>query len=89
MSFYFLLLAPAVLLGGVHMIEHRGNPVRFALILTMLFIFFGVILIQAVMDLFEIGRRHYAEHKQSFVETVGAKDFIQELGKNVKDKTDQ
>lgn len=88
-SFYFLLAAPVVLLGGVHMVQYRDQPLRFALILALLFVFFGVILIQAIMDLFEISRRHYAEYKQSFVETLGAQDFIHELGKRVKDKTDQ
>ncbi len=88
-SFYFLLAAPIVLLGGVHMVQYRDQPLRFALILALLFVFFGVILIQAIMDLFEISRRHYAERKQSFVETLGEQDFIQELGKRVKDKTDQ
>ncbi len=88
-SFYFLLAVPLVLLGGVHMIQYRDQPLRFALILALLFVFFGVILIQAIIDLFEISRRHYVERKQSFVETLGEQDFIHELGKRVKDKTDQ
>lgn len=86
-SFYFLLAIPLVLILGVHMIEFRENPVRFLLVLSLLFLFFGIVALRAVADLFDIARRHVRE--KPFQETLGDADFISELGNRVREERDR
>ncbi len=83
-SFYFLLAIPVVMVLGAQMFRFEDNPARFALILSLIFIFFGVVLLRAVMDLFEISRRSLREHRNAWVETLGDAGFIEELGDRVR-----
>ncbi len=83
-SFYLLLLIPLVLVLGAQMFNPNISPTRFAFVLTLLFIFFGVVIVRAVMDIFEITRDRLHEHRQSFQDTLGAQEFVSELGDRVR-----
>ena len=85
-SFYFLLAIPVVLLLGAQMFRFEDNPARFALVLSLTFVFFGIVLLRAVMDLFEISRRSLREHRNTWAETLGEAEFIQELGGRVREE---
>ncbi len=84
-SFYFLLATPLVLLLAAHMLQYRDNPKRFALVLALLFVFFGVLLIRALMDLLDITRRRLREERKSFQETLGDREFLDQLGNRLDD----
>lgn len=85
-SFYLLLAMPVVLLLGVQMLRHREDPRRFALILALLFIFFGILVYRALMDVLEIGRKNLAEQRRTYKETLGAEEFVSKLGNRVDEK---
>lgn len=78
-SFYLLLLTPVVLLLGARMAQYRDQPWHFAGMLTLLFLFCGAVLFLAVLDIFDIGRRHLREHHAAFRETLGEEAFYKEL----------
>lgn len=82
-SFYLLLATPLVLLLGAHMFDHQDSPLRFAVVLSTLFLFVGVLLLQALLDTMHILRHSYQEHRQSYLETLGDNEFAQKLGKRV------
>jgi hypothetical protein len=82
-SFYMLLAIPVVLLLGLPLFRN-ATPARFAMALSILFIFFGIVLIRAIMDIFEITRRHYREHRAAYAETVGDAGFVADLGARVR-----
>jgi len=82
-SFYLMFTIPIVLLLGVHMFQYRDNPRRFALILTLMFVFLAVLLLRAIMDVLEICRRQLTGRQSSYRETLGAKDFMRELGNRI------
>lgn len=73
-SFYMLLSIPVVLVLCVHFFREPENPRRLALGLTVLIVFLGIVGMRAVMDLFEIGRKHWIEHRSSFRELMRAQD---------------
>ena len=83
-SFYMLLSVPVVLVLGARLFEYRQDIGRFRAALTVLLLFFLVISIQAVHDLFSITRRHFHEHRAAYLETLGDREFIGELGQRVK-----
>lgn len=85
-SFYLMFTIPVVLLLGLHMFQYRDNPRRFALILTLMFVFLGILLLRAIMDVFEICRRQLTGRQNSFRETLGAQDFMRELGNHLSQK---
>ncbi|HNR29847.1 MAG TPA: hypothetical protein PKI11_03060, partial [Candidatus Hydrogenedentes bacterium] len=62
------------------------NPRRFALVLSLLFLFFGVLLVRAVMDLFEIARRRLRDERDSFRETLGEKSFTDALSRRIRER---
>jgi uncharacterized membrane protein YesL len=67
MSFYLLLSIPVVLLLAYGMFLSRNSPGQFAFYLSLLFLFFFVILHRALIDFVEIVRRHFREHESIFV----------------------
>ncbi len=85
-SFYLLLAVPVVLYLGADMFRHPDDPYRFALGLGMLFIFFGVLLLRAVLDIFEIVRKRMHAENDNWRKTLGEQDFINELGDRVKNQ---
>jgi uncharacterized membrane protein len=82
-SFYLLLATPLVLLLGTQLAEYRDEPKRFVFVLGLMLLFFGVVFLRAVMDVFEILRRRHAEERKGFVETLGEAEFVEELGSRV------
>lgn len=78
-SFYMLLITPVVLLLGVKMAEYRDEPWHFAGMLTLLFLFCGAVLWLAVLDIFEISRRHIRAHRDAFRETIADENLYKEL----------
>lgn len=78
-SFYLLLSIPVVLLLALHLFESVGDPRRLALGLSLLFLFLGVLLIRAILDILSLIRRLVSEHRQSFRETLGDEAFLEEL----------
>lgn len=82
-SFYLLLLTTVVLLLGLRMAQYRDEPLYFAGMLTLLFVFCGVVLFLAVLDIFEISRRSLREHHNAFRETLGQEDFYRDLSTRV------
>jgi len=79
MSFYMLLLTPLVLALGAHMFRHQDDPFRFASVLALLFVFFGVVSVRAVKDVFQISRRRLDVARQNWAETLGEPDFLETL----------
>ncbi len=86
LSFYLLLAVPIVMLLGLQMAFSLDNPRRFALVLSLLFLFFGVLLVRAVMDLFEIARRRLRDERDSFRETLGEKSFTDALSRRIRER---
>lgn len=78
-SFYMLVLMPVVLMLGLQMAELRDQPWRFAGVLTLLFLFCGVVLCLAVADIFRGIRIHLREHHAAFRDTLGDEEFFKEL----------
>jgi hypothetical protein len=84
LSFYLLLLVPLVMLLGVHIADYRNSPLRFATMLGLMFVFFWLITIRAFNDLFGMIRKHRAEKRNLYLETIGDKAFVESLGAKVK-----
>ncbi len=86
LSFYLLLAIPLVMLLGLHLLLDRSDPKRMALGLTLFVVFFGVLMLRAIMDIFDIGRRRLREQRTSFRETIGETAFTEELGRRVREE---
>ena len=84
LSFYLLLLIPMVLLLGVHIADYQGTPQRFITILVLLLVFFGLITVRAFNDLFALYRKHRQERRTAYLDTIGNRDFVETLGKQVR-----
>jgi hypothetical protein len=82
MSFYLLVSIPVVLLLAVHLLRSLEDPRRFVFGLSVLFIFLGVVLMGAFLDMFSIIRRGLAERNRSYKETLGDDEFLEELRAN-------
>lgn len=83
-SFYLLLATPIVMLLGLQMITAWDNPKRVALVLSLMFAFFGIVMLRGVMDMFEIARRRFREDRDAFRDTLGNRAFTRELGRRNK-----
>jgi len=79
-SFYMLLTMPLVLMLALPLLVKERRAAYFATILTLLFVFFGIVLLRAVMDIFEISRKQLSEHRRNFQSTLGEDDFMHALG---------
>ena len=78
-SFYLLLSIPVVLLLAVHLFRPTDDPKRFVLGLSLLFVFLGVILIGAFLDMFAIIRRGISDKHRTYKETLGDDEFLAEI----------
>ncbi len=85
-SFYLLFAIPLVMLLGLHMVFFVDNPRRFAFILSLMIVFFGVVVFLALLDVAEIARKNLAGKRDMFRETLGDASFIHELGRRVNDE---
>ncbi len=83
-SFYLLLLIPVVLLLGAHIGTYRQSPLRFAGLLSLMLVFFGVVVARAVNDLFALCRKHLREKRAVYQETIGDPEFAETLGARVR-----
>lgn len=79
-SFYMLLTMPLVLMLALPLLMKQHRAAYFATILTLLFVFFGVVLLRAVMDIFEISRKQLSEDRRNFQNTLGEDGFMHALG---------
>jgi hypothetical protein len=78
-SFYLLLLIPFILLLSLHTLLEPQAPSRIAFGLSCLFLFFGLALLRALIDLLEILRAHLRETRLSYQETLGEDEFVSKL----------
>ena len=80
----FLMFAMIVaLILGAQIGYVRDDPKRFAFVLSLLFIFFMVVIARAVVDFFEVIREHLREREGLFRETFTKDGFSEELGRRV------
>lgn len=84
LSFYLLLLIPVVLLLGAHMGAYRHAPKRFAFLLTLLLVFFWLVISWALTDFFKLWRKHCRAKRTVWMETIGDQDFARRLGDEVR-----
>ncbi len=78
-SFYMLLAFPVVLLFGARMMDPAISPARFALILSLVFLFLGVVVFRAIKDGMQIMRHALREQSDSFKHTLGEPEFLEQL----------
>lgn len=78
-SFYLLLIIPLVMMLSLHAFLDLSHPQRFALVLICLFLFFGIAILLAIVDLFELVQFHLRETRASFLETLGDEAFVSAL----------
>ncbi len=83
MSFYLLLAMPFALMFAVGLLD-RTDIRQFAIGLCLLFLFFGIVMIRAVSDIFDITRELLRARRASFRDTLGEPDFAAALGERVK-----
>lgn len=83
LSFYLLLLIPVVLLLGAHLVEYQGSLFRFTTIFILMLLFFWILIVRAFNDLFGLYRKHRFEKRAVYLDTIGNRDFVESLGKQV------
>jgi hypothetical protein len=89
MSFYLLLAIVVVMTLGTQLVYFREDPKQFALYLSLMLLFFFVVAFRAVLDFFDIVRRHLHEQRDVYRNTLGDEDFAAELGRRVSEGRDQ
>lgn len=87
-SFWLLLAILAVVVLGVQIVYARDNPKQFAFYLSLLFVFFLVVIARALWDALEIARDHFRDREAVFRSTLGDSTFVRELGERVHSKQD-
>jgi len=81
-SFYMLLAMPVVLALGAHMFRYQDDPLRFASILALQFVFFGIVAGRAIKDMFQISRKRLSVARRDWEETLGEARFQDKLRAN-------
>ena len=71
MSFYLLAAILVFVLLGSQFGYVRNDPKRFGFFLIIHFVFFFFVLVRAIIDFFEIAKRHFSERHQLFGQTLG------------------
>ena len=82
-SFYLLLAMVVMLVLGGQIVYVKDNPKQFAIFLSLYFLFFFVLIYRAVLDAFDIARRHFRKRESLFKETFVADGFAERLGNRV------
>ena len=85
-SVYLILAMFAVVLLGAQIAFVRDDPKRFALFLSLNFIFFFVVMYRAIVDALEIFRRHFRARENLYQETIGEESFVSELGRRTSEE---
>ena|GEM_PF-2191223 len=88
-SFYLLLLIPLVLVLGAHIFQAPISPRRFTLMLSLMLVLLWLISAWAVSDFFSLWRKHRAEQRSAYLETIGDPDFAERLGSRVRNRPDK
>lgn len=82
-SFYLLLAIIVVMMLGTQLVYFRDEPKEFALYLSLMFVFFFVVLLRATLDFFDITRTHIRDRQAVYRNTLGEQEFTSELGRRV------
>jgi hypothetical protein len=76
-----LLLAACipVLLLGTQLSNFRDDPTRFAIVLSLMFLFFFAVMVRALLDVNDAVRGYFRERDEPFRQTLGEDRFVSEL----------
>ena len=76
-----LLLAACipVLLLGTQLATLRDDPTRFAIVLSLMFLFFFAVMVRALLDVNDAVRGYFRERDEPFRQTLGDDRFVAEL----------
>ncbi len=88
-SFYLLLMIPVALLLGARMGDVKDDPRRFTMYLGLLFLFMGIVLVRAVMDFFDLSRRHFRERHLLFGKTLDDEAFLETIRRKRMEKDEE
>jgi len=86
-SFYLLLAIPFALLTGFTLLQSRENPMLFATAVGLLICFFGIVMLRAVSDMFDITREHLRGRRE--VRGIVEPEFARTLGDRVRRAHDE
>jgi len=86
-SFYLLLAIPVALLAAARLLENRDAPVSFAITVGLLIGFFGLVMLRAVADMFDITREHLRSRRE--VRAIVEPEFARALGEGVRRAQDE
>jgi len=87
-SFWLLLAILVVMVLGLRMVGVRDDPKQFALYLTLMLVFFFVVIARAIVDCIDIWRRGFSERERLFKDTLGDDEFVAKLSKRVEQGRD-
>ena len=85
-SVYLLFAIFIVVMLGSQIVYVRDDPKRFAFFLSLNFIFFFVVMYRALVDFFEIVRKHFREKESIYRDTIGEPQFAKKLGRSVAER---
>ena len=88
-SFYLLVALLIVVVLSSQMVFSLDNPKRLFFMLTLDFVFLFAVLVGAIVDFFDISKRHFSEREKLFSETFGQEDFVSEMRNGIKDQNDE
>ena len=88
-SFYLLVAILVMVLLGAPYFAGSESPGKFAFFLILNFIFFFVVTARAIIDFIEISKKHFSESHKLYADTLGEKEFVEKLGKNVSKHRDE
>lgn len=76
-----LLLAAciAVLLFGTRLPALQDDPLRFAIVLSLMFVFFFAVMVRALLDVNDAVRGYFRERDEPFRQTLGDDRFVAQL----------
>ena len=89
MSFYLLLSIPVALLAAAGLLENREAPAQFAGTVGLLIAFFGLVILRAVSDVFDITRDHLRGRREVARGTLFQPEFAKALGEKVRGAHDE
>jgi hypothetical protein len=82
-SFYLLLAMVVVLPFGGQIYRIQDDPRQFALFLLLYFVFFLVVIFRAIVDCFDIMRRHFRERETLLPSVFNRDGFAVDLGQRI------
>ena len=85
-SFYLLVAMLIIVALSAQLPLYLHNPKRFLFILILDFIFLFAVLVGAIVDFFDIAKRHFSEREKLFEETLGRQEFVSKLSDNIESK---